>query len=104
MRGHAENDRGGPCLKCRNCGGEFSAERAELGYDYCTSPACVEACLEPLNVVAVGVLADVVETSDGPSGAARTAVGPIGTRSRVARRSAGRRQSTRMDPPKWRAS
>jgi hypothetical protein len=42
-------------LKCRNCGGEFSAERAELGYDYCTSPACVEACLEPLNVVAVSV-------------------------------------------------
>ena len=30
-------------------------ERAELGYDYCTSPACVEACLEPLNVVAVSV-------------------------------------------------
>ncbi len=42
-------------MKCRNCGGEFSAERAELGYDYCTSPACVEACLEPLNVVAVAV-------------------------------------------------
>jgi hypothetical protein len=55
MRGHAENDRGGPRLKCRNCGGEFSAERAELGYDYCTSPACVETCLEPLNVVAVAV-------------------------------------------------
>ena len=42
-------------MRCRNCGGEFSAERAELGYDYCTSPACVEACLEPLNVVAVSV-------------------------------------------------
>jgi hypothetical protein len=42
-------------LSCRNCGGEFSAERAELGYDYCTRPACVEACLEPLNVVAVSV-------------------------------------------------
>jgi hypothetical protein len=42
-------------LSCRNCGSEFSAERAELGYDYCTSPACVEACLEPLNVVAVSV-------------------------------------------------
>jgi hypothetical protein len=42
-------------LKCRNCGGEFSAERANLGYDYCTSPPCVEACLAPLNVVAVSV-------------------------------------------------
>jgi len=42
-------------LSCRNCGGEFSAERAELGYDYCTKPECVEACLEPLNVVAVSV-------------------------------------------------
>ena len=42
-------------MSCRNCGGEFSAERAELGYDYCTRPACVKACLEPLNVVAVSV-------------------------------------------------
>ena len=42
-------------MRCRNCGGQFSAERAELGYDYCTTPACVEACLEPLNVVAVSV-------------------------------------------------
>ena len=42
-------------MNCRNCGEGFSAERAELGYDYCTRPACVEACLEPLNVVAVSV-------------------------------------------------
>jgi hypothetical protein len=42
-------------LRCRNCGEEFSAERAELGYDYCTNRPCVEACLEPLDVVAVSV-------------------------------------------------
>ncbi len=42
-------------MHCRNCGDEFSAEREALGYDYCTKPACVEACLKPLNVVAVHV-------------------------------------------------
>jgi hypothetical protein len=42
-------------LNCRNCGDEFSADRAAAGYDYCTSAACVEACMKPLNVVAVAV-------------------------------------------------
>jgi hypothetical protein len=42
-------------LSCRNCGEALSAARAELGYDYCTGAACVEACLKPLNVVAVSV-------------------------------------------------
>jgi hypothetical protein len=42
-------------LKCRNCGELISDERAEAGYDYCMQPACVEACIRPLNVVAVGV-------------------------------------------------
>jgi hypothetical protein len=27
----------------------------ELGYDYCTTPACVDECLKPLDVVAVHV-------------------------------------------------
>jgi hypothetical protein len=42
-------------LNCRNCGGPVAAERAELGYDYCTKPECVAACLKRLNVVAVHV-------------------------------------------------
>jgi hypothetical protein len=42
-------------LKCRNCGDVVSEERADAGYDYCVKPACVEACIRPLNVVAVGV-------------------------------------------------
>lgn len=42
-------------LKCRNCGDLVSEERVEAGYDYCMKPACVAACIRPLNVVAVGV-------------------------------------------------
>jgi hypothetical protein len=41
--------------QCRNCGEELSRERVELGYDYCTRPECVEACFEPVDVVALGV-------------------------------------------------
>jgi hypothetical protein len=45
------------CLntKCRNCGDPVSEERADAGYDYCMKPRCVEVCIRPLNVVAVGV-------------------------------------------------
>jgi hypothetical protein len=42
-------------MRCKHCGTEFPEERAELGYDYCTDQACVDACLKPLNVVAVHV-------------------------------------------------
>src|SRR4051812_36752676 len=42
-------------LHCKNCGARFSDERAELGYDYCSRAECVEACFEPLDVVAVAV-------------------------------------------------
>jgi hypothetical protein len=42
-------------VKCRNCGDLISRERADAGYDYCVKPACVEICIRPLNVVAVGV-------------------------------------------------
>jgi hypothetical protein len=42
-------------LTCRNCGDLVSEERAGAGYDYCMKPACVQACIRPLNVVAVGV-------------------------------------------------
>ena len=42
-------------MQCRNCGEELSAERAELGYDYCTKQACVDECLKGLDIVAVHV-------------------------------------------------
>jgi hypothetical protein len=42
-------------LQCRNCGARLTAERAELGYDYCTREECVDACFEPLDVIAVAV-------------------------------------------------
>jgi hypothetical protein len=42
-------------MQCRHCGQDFSEERARLGYDYCTEPSCVGACLKRLNVVAVHV-------------------------------------------------
>ncbi len=42
-------------MKCRNCGDPVSEERADAGYDYCMKPACVEACIRPLNVVAIAV-------------------------------------------------
>jgi hypothetical protein len=41
--------------RCQNCGDELSAERTELGFTYCTRPECVDACLEPAEVVALGV-------------------------------------------------
>jgi hypothetical protein len=42
-------------LDCANCGNELSPERAASGYSYCTRPECVEACFEPLDVVALAV-------------------------------------------------
>ncbi len=42
-------------LKCRHCGDRVPEERADAGYDYCLKPDCVEACIRPLNVVAVAV-------------------------------------------------
>jgi hypothetical protein len=42
-------------MKCRNCGESLSAERVELGYDYCTEQPCVDECLKGLDVVAVHV-------------------------------------------------
>jgi hypothetical protein len=42
-------------LDCTNCGNELSPERAASGYSYCTRLECVEACFEPVEVVALGV-------------------------------------------------
>src|SRR6476469_4881444 len=46
---------GGRGLECRHCGAAVAPESVELGYDYCTREVCVEACFEPLDVVAVAV-------------------------------------------------
>ena len=40
---------------CRNCGDVVGRERLEAGYDYCLKPGCLEACIRPLNLVAVAV-------------------------------------------------
>jgi hypothetical protein len=42
-------------LRCRHCGAAVEPERVALGYDYCNRDECVEACFEPLDVVAVAV-------------------------------------------------
>ena len=42
-------------MDCTNCGNELSPERVVSGYSYCTRPECVEACFEPVEVVALGV-------------------------------------------------
>jgi hypothetical protein len=42
-------------MDCKKCGEYFPEERAELGFDYCTKPACVEACLRPLRMASLGV-------------------------------------------------
>ena len=42
-------------MQCKHCRTELAAERAALGYDYCTEQECVDACLKALNVVAVHV-------------------------------------------------
>ncbi len=42
-------------MGCRHCGAEVEGERVALGYDYCTRDDCVEACFEPVDVIAVAV-------------------------------------------------
>src|ERR1700704_5815109 len=42
-------------LDCTNCGEELTEERAAVGYSYCTRPECIEACFEPVDVVALAV-------------------------------------------------
>lgn len=42
-------------MQCRHCGSVVESERVDLGYDYCTRDECVEACLEPVDVIAVAV-------------------------------------------------
>ena len=42
-------------MECRNCGAAVEPERVDLGYEYCTREECVEACLEPIDVIAVAV-------------------------------------------------
>lgn len=42
-------------MDCTNCGEELTEERAAVGYSYCTRPECIEACFEPVDVVALAV-------------------------------------------------
>ncbi|HMF83321.1 MAG TPA: hypothetical protein VKI01_08600 [Acidimicrobiia bacterium] len=42
-------------MNCRNCGKPVDPNRAELGYDYCTRPECVERCLDRVELAAVAV-------------------------------------------------
>ncbi len=42
-------------MDCTNCGNELTTVRAASGYSYCTRRECVEACFEPVEVVALGV-------------------------------------------------
>ncbi|HEX4219040.1 MAG TPA: hypothetical protein VHZ02_11760 [Acidimicrobiales bacterium] len=42
-------------VNCKNCGDALPEERRSSGYDYCTAPACVEACLRGPNVLAIHV-------------------------------------------------
>jgi hypothetical protein len=42
-------------LNCTSCGTELSEERAASGYAYCTAAECVEACFQPVDVVALAV-------------------------------------------------
>ena len=41
-------------MGCRHCGAEVEGERVALGYDY-SRDDCVEACFEPVDVIAVAV-------------------------------------------------
>ena len=53
-------------VKCIECGGDLAAERADLGYEYCTKPRCQDARRRGLTVTAVGVnkSADVFVIAD----------------------------------------
>ncbi|MBO0877502.1 MAG: hypothetical protein J2P19_29335 [Pseudonocardia sp.] len=53
-------------MKCIECGDELMAERAELGFDYCTKKACQAARHRGLTVTAIGVnkSADVYLVAD----------------------------------------
>ena len=70
-----------PTMQCKNCGQAIARERVDLGYDYCTEAACVDACLKGLNVVAVHVnkASDqyvLREQLDLPKGAPKRTVDP----------------------------
>lgn len=53
-------------MKCIECGDELMAERAELGFDYCTKKTCQAARHRGLTVTAIGVnkSADVYLVAD----------------------------------------
>jgi hypothetical protein len=42
-------------MKCTNCGNPVDPRRVELGYDYCTRPACQERGVKRVQLAAVAV-------------------------------------------------
>jgi hypothetical protein len=53
MLGSVSTGRDDRDVKCVTCGDEILQERAELGFDYCTKPACVRQNREDMVVVEI---------------------------------------------------
>jgi hypothetical protein len=67
-------------LTCTECGEQLLAERAALGYDYCTSPVCQKKRYRGPKVTAIGVnkSADVFLVGDDAEIARRGEAGEFG--------------------------
>lgn len=69
-------------VRCVECGAELPAERAELGYDYCTRDACQRKHFRGLRVTVVGTNkgADTVVVGDEDEVRRRGEAGELATR------------------------
>ena len=69
-------------VHCVECGGELPAERAELGYTYCTKDACQQKHYRGLRVTVVGTNkgADVVVVGDADEVRRRGEAGELATK------------------------
>ena len=67
-------------MHCVECGDELTAERAELGYRYCTKPACQAVHHRGLEITTVGVnkSADSIVVADGDEIRRRGEAGEFG--------------------------
>lgn len=72
----------GMSTNCVGCGREIPAERAELGYTYCTTPACQAEYRRGPTVTAVAVnkSGDTFRVAEPDEIAARAAAGEFGTK------------------------
>jgi hypothetical protein len=104
---------------CIGCGRELSAERAELGYTYCTAPACQAEYRRGPTVTAVAVnkSGDAFRVAEPDEIAARAAAGEFATKNTglgtehvatpaaprvpAPRRSTERRRPARTAAPSW---